>query len=431
MARQSVLLATEGTYPYHGGGVSTWCHTLTRTLDDIDFTLLAVTMHPYVVRRFDFGRNVQRLVTVPLWGTADPAESRPNVSYAAFMDRRKAAASENACERFVAAHRQFVEAALHQDRASADRLASSIVLMHRHFAQCDYQTSFAAPQAWRSFAEIATLLWKRERPDAETPTLSELAEAWRLLFRFLIVLDVDIPRCDVTHSAAAGLCGLPCVIAKLTRGTPYLLTEHGVYLREQSLNLGRSVEAGFTRWFVMRVMAAVVDLNYMHADLVTPVCRYNTRWERWCGVEENRIRVIYNGADPARFPPSPLPANERPTIVSVAQIFPLKGQLDLIEAAALVRRDLPTVFFQLYGSAADQGYFQACNERVSALDLAGTVSFRGATSNPSRAYGDADVVALASVSEGFPYAVIEAMLSRRAIVSTDVGGVSEAIGNAG
>jgi glycosyltransferase involved in cell wall biosynthesis len=38
---------------------------------------------------------------------------------------------------------------------------------------------------------------------------------------------------------------------------------------------------------------------------------------------------------------------------------------------------------------------------------------------------------LSSASEGFPYTVIEAMASARATVSTDVGGVSEAVGEAG
>jgi glycosyltransferase involved in cell wall biosynthesis len=38
---------------------------------------------------------------------------------------------------------------------------------------------------------------------------------------------------------------------------------------------------------------------------------------------------------------------------------------------------------------------------------------------------------MSSISEGFPYAVIEAMLSGATIVSTDVGGVSEALGDTG
>ena len=35
------------------------------------------------------------------------------------------------------------------------------------------------------------------------------------------------------------------VVAKLRWGTPFLLTEHGVYVREQYLNLGRSIRSIF------------------------------------------------------------------------------------------------------------------------------------------------------------------------------------------
>jgi glycosyltransferase involved in cell wall biosynthesis len=59
------------------------------------------------------------------------------------------------------------------------------------------------------------------------------------------------------------------------------------------------------------------------------------------------------------------------------------------------------------------------------------INFAGFTSEPWRVYSEADVVAMASISEGFPYAVIEAMLSGATIVSTDVGGVSEALGDTG
>ena len=38
--RPHVLLIAEGTYPYHFGGVSTWCHILIHDLPEVDFTLL-------------------------------------------------------------------------------------------------------------------------------------------------------------------------------------------------------------------------------------------------------------------------------------------------------------------------------------------------------------------------------------------------------
>src|SRR5207237_2254340 len=109
---------------------------------------------------------------------------------------------------------------------------------------------------------------------------------------------------------------------------------HGVYLREQYLNLGASAKSLFVRWFLFQLIDMVVDVNYAHADEVSPVCLYNTRWERWRNVELPRLHVIHNGADPVRFSPGPHEPNPRPTVVSVGLIFPLKGKIELIEAVA-------------------------------------------------------------------------------------------------
>src|SRR5262249_27285964 len=201
------------------------------------------------------------------------------------------------------------------------------------------------------------------------------------------------------------------------------LTEHGVYVREQYLNLGRSISSPFVRWILSRVIGAVTDLNYACADQVSPVCQYNTRWERWRGVPPSRIHVIYNGVDPARFSPSNglSRPNERPLVANVGLIFPLKGQLDLIEASAIVRRTVPNVDVRLYGSASDREYFDECQRRVGDLGLQDTVTFAGITTEPWNMYRTADVVAMASVSGAVPYPLIEAMVSGAATVGTDVG----------
>src|SRR5207249_6271974 len=125
------------------------------------------------------------------------------------------------------------------------------------------------------------------------------------------------------------------------------------------------------------------------------------------------------------------PPNARPTVVSVGLIFPLKGQRDLIDAAALVRSHIPDVEFRLYGAPSDDEYYDECRARVVALGLERHVTFDGTTHEPWSVLQRADVVAFASVSEAFPYAVVEAMLTKAAIVATDVGGVHEALGRTG
>ena len=432
MKRLSVLLTTEGTYPYHKGGVSTWCHSLTRRLSDIDFEILSLAMHPFLERRYELAPNVRQLITVPLWGTEDPAEYGWYESVAEFLGRRWQTTSEHVERSFVPAYERFLREVM-SDCPAPMALADTLNILHEHFAVYDYQRTMTDRAVWEAFVEVTTDAWRQEHPPASAPSLGELAETWRLIYRLLTVLAAPIPRTDLTHAAAAAYCGLPCVIAKLRWGTPYVLTEHGVYLREQYLNLSRSIRSFFVRWFLLRMMSAVADLNYAFADLLLPVCRYNTRWERWRGVEASRIRVIYNGVDPVRFSPAAdMPARrDRPLVVNVGLIYPLKGQLDLIEATPLVQRTVPDVQVRLYGSPSDRQYHARCQARVRELDLGHAVTFAGSTNEPWEVYRHADLVVVASISEAFPYSVVESMMCGAAIVATDVGGVSEALGSAG
>jgi len=69
----SVLLATEGTYPFYTGGVSTWCHRLTYGLPYINFDVLAVVTNPFQQPKYELAPNVQEVIKVPQWGLLQPA----------------------------------------------------------------------------------------------------------------------------------------------------------------------------------------------------------------------------------------------------------------------------------------------------------------------------------------------------------------------
>src|SRR5277367_3086293 len=72
--RISVLLATEGTYPFYTGGVSKWCDRLTHGLPDIDFDLLAIVTNPYPESKYELSANVRAVTKIPQWGLLQPAE---------------------------------------------------------------------------------------------------------------------------------------------------------------------------------------------------------------------------------------------------------------------------------------------------------------------------------------------------------------------
>jgi glycosyltransferase involved in cell wall biosynthesis len=310
-------------------------------------------------------------------------------------------------------------------------IGASLLAMHEYFQQWDYDTTLRSEQTWDVLCAVFSQPGLRTGGTTAPPAMSEMVGSLRLLYHLLQPICVPVDRCDVAHSSAAAFCGLPCIIAKLKYGVPFLLTEHGVYVREQYLALRRSIKSPFTRQFMCNLVNLVATLNYHHADLVSPVCAYNARWEEWWGVPKNRVRVIFNGADPERFSPGPAGPPSRPLVCNIGLIYPLKGQLDLITAAAYVRENVPDVEFRLYGEASDEEYFATCRQSVANKGLQKTVRFCGQTATPWQAFREADVVAMASVSEAFPYSIIEAMLTGAAVVATDVGGVCEALAGAG
>ncbi len=362
----SVLLTTEGTYPFYTGGVSTWCQRLTHGLPDIDFTVLAVVTNPSPQSKYDLAPNVRKLIKVPQWGLLQ-----------------------------------------------------------------DYQKTMNSLDSWNLLQDAVRAAWACRPPPTEQPTLAEVKQVYRLLYHLLMVLHFPIPYSHIVHSSAASFSGLPCVLAKLAHGTPYVLTEHGVYLREQYLNLRRQVDSFFVRWFLYRVVENVVELNYYFADLVAPVCAYNSRWERHLGVPQSRVKVIFNGVDPEKFHPDRQENKNRARVSSVGLIYPLKGQRDLIDAAAILRPKFDNLEVRFYGTPVDREYFDSCLSKAGEYKLDDCVIFAGSTKEPWKVCNEAEVMAFPSISEAFPYAVLEAMSCGAAIVATDVGGVREALGDCG
>ncbi len=425
-----ILLTTEGTYPFLSGGVSTWCHELTRQMPEVNFKILAIVANPYLPQQYELSPNVTQVLKVPLWGTEDPIEYGWRFPFSRALKSKIATTGTIIDRRFIPIFEQLLTGILSPDLMDIDTLGQTFVAIHKYFLRYDYHKTMMSIEVWECFQKIVTTGWQSQiKPNRIT--LGEITETLRLLYRLFIPLHVPIPPVDAIHASAASYCGLPGVIGKIEYRIPYILTEHGTNIREQYLNLRTSIPSVFVRRFLHYLVSSVVKLNYHFADIVAPVCSYNTRWEQWWEVPPARIKVIHNGADPQKFQPQERLPNSHPVVINMGLIFALKGQLTLIEAAAIVRTKFPDVEFKLYGKPSDRDYFERCQQKIAEYQLENTVNFEGFTNEPWRVYGAADVVAMSSISEGFPYAAIEAMFCGSAIVATDVGGVEEALGDTG
>jgi glycosyltransferase involved in cell wall biosynthesis len=256
--------------------------------------------------------------------------------------------------------------------------------------------------------------------------------AGALLEHLLRALSADVPPADIYHASSNGLASLIAMVGKWKYDAPFILTEHGIYLRERYMALGYRDATYPVRMLVLRFVRLLTSAAYLVADLITPGSRYNRRWQERNGADPAKVRPIHNGVDHREFPDAgPEPA--APTLVWVGRIDPLKDLETLIRAADIVRKHIPNFRLRMYGSVpvGNEAYAERCQALLDRLDLAGHARFEGRIPVILDAYSAASVVVLSSRSEGFPYTVIEAMMSGRATVSTDVGGVGEAVGDAG
>jgi polysaccharide biosynthesis protein PelF len=431
----SVLMTTEGTYPYGAGGVSTWCDALLRNTPDIRYTLLPIMMNPHIEARFDPPSNVRNIVNVPLWGIEEPSEFALETPFATLYEKKRRTTDEEIERNFLPIFRGLLDCVnTASDPAAFGRV---LVQLEDWFARYDYAVTMKSRPVWTTFVEVMQNFARRAAaslPPAgrehQMPSLFDLTECLRWLYRFLIVTTVRVPEVSVTHTTAAAFCGIPCITAKVRRGTPMIVTEHGVYLREQNLFLSRFRRLFFCKQFLLNLITAVVRANYHHADVVAPVCHYNTRWELAHGTPQHKIRVIYNGVDPELFAPAPK-RGSTPHVVATARIDPLKDIETFLRVAARVRETHPAVRFTIYGSAPDREYLDKCLRLRRELGLDEVVTMGEVATDVVAAYRDADVVLLTSISEAFPYSIIEAMSCERAVVASDVGGVGEALEECG
>ncbi|MBD0709657.1 MULTISPECIES: GT4 family glycosyltransferase PelF [unclassified Streptomyces] len=413
---RKVTLLTEGTYPHVHGGVSTWCDQLVRGMPEVDFDILALTGSGREPVAWELPPNVTRHTACPLWGPPPgPARARRSPRGPAYR-------------RFLDAYENLLLALL-DPGAGCDFAAG----LHELAALARRGRLTAA---LRSEAALRSLMWIWTMPHLPTlaarPTVHDALTATDLLEHALRPLAARISGDGVAHAVSSGLATLPALAAQHFEGVPFLLTEHGIYLRERYLGSRADAQSWPVKALMLGFYRELNTLGYRKADLITPCNQYNRRWEERGGAPAARIRTVYNGVDPARFPVAG-PEPEVPTLSWCGRIDPIKDLETLLRAYALCRAGLPALRLRLFGPvpAGNEEYLTRLEKLAAGLGVADGVTFEGRVTDVPSAYAAGSVVVLSSISEGFPFSLIEAMSCGRATVSTDVGGVREAVGDTG
>lgn len=153
------------------------------------------------------------------------------------------------------------------------------------------------------------------------------------------------------------------------------------------------------------------------------------------GLDGRKIAVVYNGVP---TPETTLTreaariefglSNEHQVVGTVARTVRIKGYDDLLDAFAQVARERPNARFLIVGDGEDGAFYR---DRARVLGLGDRIVWTGYLQNVATALLAMDAFAFASHKEAMGVAVVEAMATGLPVASTNVGGLSEVVGDAG
>jgi glycosyltransferase involved in cell wall biosynthesis len=298
-----------------------------------------------------------------------------------------------------------------------------IVDLAKHFGGADVRV-----------LELARALHGRRRYAVATLADSELQQ--RLTAEGLTVLPVPFGRGDPrtlvylrhllrvhnfdvldAHNPQSQFWG--SLAAALRSNTVLVATVHSSYRSEHGGSLkGRAYES-------------VLHLNRLLGARFISVSESVQAYLRGLGLRDGRQTMIHNSL---RAPQNTSRRRDHPllqslgwgedayVLISVARLEPVKGHTHLLTALQQVVSTLPQVRLLLVGDGRARTELEAQAREAGLLDYVHFAGFRSDIPDLLRA---SDAFCLASLTEGLPFALLEASLHRLPLLVTRVGGMAE------
>lgn len=225
------------------------------------------------------------------------------------------------------------------------------------------------------------------------------------------ILQTHGARANVYGSVAAWLAGVPCVV----------WTIHNSIRDYEVSSIQRFVYSAILRLLLPPTNRVICVSEALRRDLISD-----------CPDAAPKTTTVWNGIDPALYSSRGDGDKIRrewcvgsgPVLLTVARLTEQKGHRFLIEALPALVAEWPSLVCLFVGEGE-------CREPLRTLARAKGVErscrFAGARNDVIDWYAAADVVVLPSLSEGFPFVVLEALAMSRPVVATDVNGVPEII----
>jgi polysaccharide pyruvyl transferase CsaB len=226
-----------------------------------------------------------------------------------------------------------------------------------------------------------------------------------------------------SHGSKANMFAL---IAKRFAKVPAVTTVHSDYRLDYMHNVLKRFSFGSINKIALRFMDYYIGVSDNFRKMLI---------ER--GFDPDDIFTVYNGMnfqdllkDYSRDEFSKkynLNLDSEDIVVGIlARLYPVKGIETLINAAKTALEYNPRLKFVIGGDGEDRKHLE---NKAASLGISGNVSFLGWIDDPYELMSSLDINVLTSISESFPYSILEGARFKKATVSSNVGGIPDLISN--
>lgn len=423
--RCDVCLILEGTYPYVSGGVSTWVAQLLESMPDINFGIIYLGANRNEPRRlrYEIPPNVTAIREIFIHDAPDfrPQLHQPGRIPAAAWDTLRTA------QHAILEGQPLDLPGLREVVTTPQTLA-------------DFYQEFAASRdAWSNALDLYHHKMPRNASFIDFYWSSRF-----ILLPLLQLLRAPLVRARVFHCACTGYAGILGALLSRLSGAPLLISEHGIYTRERrieifdadwisgsadtplSLDLAR--ESNFYKEWWVNLFLSLSRTAYAQAARIFSLFGANRRDQIADGARPERVHIIPNGININAYrniSPPPRAADDTFCIGYIGRIAPIKDVKTLIRALDQTRAAGVKIKAYLMGPEdEDEAYAAECHELVRTLALNEEVVFTGKI-NVADWLPKLHAVVISSISEGLPFAILEAGSAGIPVVSTDVGACRE------
>jgi glycosyltransferase involved in cell wall biosynthesis len=254
------------------------------------------------------------------------------------------------------------------------------------------------------------------------------------LMAYTLALWREAKKADLIYVQNAMAAGLPTSLVSLLTGIPFVLKFVGDEAWERASahkmtakRLEEFLESPEGNWRI-KLMLRIQRFVLRRARIVTTPSIYlgNVIKKRY-GFRSDRLVVNYNAAEE----PEVLPfkgERRKNQIVTTGRLVPWKGLDGLLQAVALLKKEIPDIKLVVAGDGPEFDNLKNLSRKLHVVD---NVVFLGRVSRAEtwKLRNDSEIYVLNSLYEGLPHTVLTSFAAKIPVIATNIMGTSEAVYN--